>query len=68
MRKFRGEKHNKILFIMQLQHLWFSHLEKFSEKVCEIRTKIFAFFRENFCLLETCPPHLNFMLLTRNGT
>jgi len=29
--------------------------EKFREKICKIRMKIFVFFRKRFCLLETLP-------------
>ena len=40
-------------FALFLFHLFLSKNAKFCEKICEMWPKIFAFFRETFCLLKT---------------
>ena len=50
---FSRKKSRENLFREILLHLFSRKNAKFREKVCKMRTKIFAFFRETFLSLET---------------
>ena len=52
---------NLVSFLIFKLNLFLQKNVQFSDKVCEMRTKIFAFFRESFCSLETLVEQKEFM-------